>query len=218
MLTILPFLFSHSHVSYRIGDTTPPPRLTNLPALATRTGDPPLPVPEHLPARTPASRQPRFAESSIYPYLETNVDAVPMEFTGGGPESIPDERSEWSISRHGPDTPFRPWQVLRRYVAALFERDGYGSLVSYGTTVENAVKEGGEWVLTLRRAEDDGGLDRWWEERYDAVVVASGHFNVPFVPAVEGLDEFERARPGSVLHSKLYRGRDDFRDKVSFLP
>lgn len=205
---------SSSSPPLRIGDITPPPHLSDLSALARRAADPPLPIPDHLPAQTPASPQPRFAESSIYPYLETNVNDVAMSFTGGGLESIPDRRSEWSVSMHGPETPFRHWQVLREYVTALWARRGYGDLVSYGTTVERAEKVGGEWVVTLRRGGDDG-LDRWWSETFDAVVVASGHFNVPWIPAVEGLDEFERARPGSVLHSKMFRGRDDFRGKVS---
>lgn len=220
---------THSHTPLRIRDTTPPPHLTNLSALSARSGDPPLPIPEHLPAQTSASRQPRFAESSIYPYLETNVDDVAMSFTGGGLESIPDERSAWSVGMHGPGTPFRHWEVLRRYIAALWGRDGYGDLVSYDTTVERVVKEeesdggggGQEWVVTLRKGGGgggggDGGVDHWWTERFDAVVVASGHFSVPWVPAVEGLEELERGRPGSVLHSKMYRGRDAFRDKVSF--
>lgn len=198
----------------RIGDTTPPPHLTNLAALASRTGDPPVPIPQPLPARTPRPAQPRFADSSIYPYLETNVDDVAMSFTGGGAESIPGERSEWSVSRHGADTPFRHWRVLRRYIAGLWERNGYAGLVSYRTAVERAVKVGGEWEVTLRR-EGEGNEDEWWVERFDAVVVASGHFNVPWIPAVEGLEEFESSRPGSVLHSKMYRGRDGFKGKVS---
>ncbi|KAL1859634.1 hypothetical protein Daus18300_009499 [Diaporthe australafricana] len=198
-----------------IGDTKPPPHLTNLAALASRTGDPPVAVPPALPARAvPRPTQPRFAESSIYPYLETNVDDVAMSFTGGADESIPGERSEWSVSRHGAATPFRHWQVLRRYIAGLWGRDGYAGLVCYNTAVERAVKvDGGrEWEVTLRR-EGDGGVDEWWVERFDAVVVASGHFNVPWIPAVEGLEEFESSRPGSVLHSKMYRGRDGFRGK-----
>lgn len=200
--------------SPRIGDTTPPPHLTNLSALAARTADPPLPIPERLPAQTPPSSQPRFTESSIYPYLETNVDDVAMSFTGGGPESIPTRRSAWSVRMHGPETPFRHWEVLRAYVTALWRRRGYDGLVSYGTTVERAEKVGAEWLVTLR-GPGAGALDRWWTETFDAVVVASGHFNVPWLPEVEGLEEFERVRPGSVLHSKMFRGRDDYRGKVS---
>lgn len=137
-----------------------------------------------------------------------------MCFTGGGAEDIPAERSAWSVGMHGPETPFRHWTVMARYVQDLFRREGYEGLVAYGACVERAVKDAGagEWVVTLRREEGDS--DYWWEERFDAVVVASGHFNVPWIPPVEGLDEFERTRPGSVLHSKMYRGREAFKGKV----
>lgn len=205
-----------THTVPRLGDTAPPPPLTDLPAIAARSADPPLcPIPSRFPARTPRAPQPRFAESSIYPYLETNVDDLAMCFTGGGAEDIPRERSAWSVETHGPDTPFRHWTVMRRYVAGLFARGGYDKLVSYGTSVERAAKEGDEWVLTLRR--EEGESDLWWQETFDGLVVASGHFNVPWIPSIEGLDEFERSKPGSVLHSKMFRGREHFRDKVSFV-
>jgi cation diffusion facilitator CzcD-associated flavoprotein CzcO len=51
-------------------------------------------------------------------------------------------------------------------------------------------------------------------ETFDAVVVASGHYWVPYVPDIEGLDQFEKTRPGSVVHSKHFRGRDLFHGKV----
>lgn len=123
---------------------------------------------------------------------------------------------------HGADTPFRHWEVLKRYVAGLFDRERYGALVQYGTCVEKIVKDGGEWVLTLRREVEGSEAagpqveEEWWTERFDGVVVASGHFNVPWIPAMEGLEAFERTRPGSVLHSKMFRGRDAFRGKVSY--
>lgn len=154
--------------------------------------------------------QPRFAESSIYPYLETNIDSVPMEFTQ---EPIPEERTERSIAVHGPDTPFRHWDVMRKYIKGLVERRGYEDYVSYNTTVELAEKVGSEWKLTLRR--DGKQSDYWWVEWFDAVVVASGHYSVPYIPAIKGLDAFEKARPGSVLHSKQFRGKNEYQGKVS---
>ncbi|KAI0155802.1 hypothetical protein BJ166DRAFT_531372 [Pestalotiopsis sp. NC0098] len=187
----------------------PTPALTDFDALAVRSADPPLPVPETLPARTARSAQPRFSESSVYPYLETNVDDVAMSFSQ---EPIPEVRSDWSTGMHGPDTPFRHWTVIRDYLESLAARRGYEDLVSLHTTVERAEKVGEEWRLTLRR-EVDGSDDEWWEERFDAVVVASGHYSVPYVPRIEGLEEFARQRPGSVIHSKHFRGRDDFKDK-----
>ncbi|CAN8105149.1 unnamed protein product [Discula destructiva] len=232
-----------------IGEDANPPPLQNLAALAARTADPPLrDIPmEQLPARTGGAQrravssssssssattteqqqqqepqQQRFAESSIYPYLETNVEAAAMCFTGDGAEVIPAVRSEWSVAMHGADSPFRHWTVMRDYVVGMFARNGYGALVRYGASVERVVKDGrtGEWVVTVRRSSSTSSSagqgeeeDVWGEERFDGVVVASGHFNVPFIPAVEGLEEFEAARRGSVLHSKMFRGREAFRGK-----
>ncbi|KAL7920257.1 hypothetical protein ACQKWADRAFT_322312 [Trichoderma austrokoningii] len=191
-------------------DASHPPTLSNFESLAARTADAPLPIPKTIPAQTYRSGQPRFSESSVYPYLETNVDSLPMEFSK---EPIPIERSELSIANHGPDTPFRRWDVIQRYVQGLVDRNGYGDLVSYETTVEKIEKVGNEWKVILRK--NGRHRDYWWVEWFDAVVVASGHFWVPYVPAIDGLEEFEKARPGSIIHSKHFRGRKQFVGKVT---
>jgi cation diffusion facilitator CzcD-associated flavoprotein CzcO len=131
-------------------------------------------------------------------------------------EPIPTERSQLSISRHGEDTPFRHHSTVRKYIVGLVNRNGYDDLVSYHTVVELAEKIDDEWRLVLRK-ESDSGEDEWWEERFDAVVVASGHYHVPYIPKVDGLADLEKARTGSVKHSKMYRGRDAYRGKVSIL-
>ncbi|KAK7745680.1 hypothetical protein SLS62_009646 [Diatrype stigma] len=191
-----------------IDDKAPPPHLTELPALASREADKPLPIPPVLPAQTPRAPQPRYAESSVYPYLETNVDAVPMEFSQ---EPIPGDKTELSVSLHGRDTPFRHYGVMQRYVQGLVDRNGYRDFVEYNTAVERVEKVGQEWKVTLRKSGER--LDYWWVEWFDAVVVATGHYWVPYVPHVDGLEEFEKSRPGSVLHSKQFRGRDAFKNK-----
>lgn len=99
---------------------------------------------------------------------------------------------------------------MRDYVRRIV--DEYEGFVSYNTTVELAEKVGDEWKVVLRKEGKDS--DEWWVERFDAVVVATGHYWVPYVPKIEGLEKFERARPGSVIHSKHYRGRGDFCGKV----
>lgn len=149
-------------------------------------------------------------ESSVYSYLETNIDIYPMQFSQ---EPISEAASEASIRLHGKDTPFRHWQVMKRYIEGLVNRRGYQDLVSYDTTVERAEKVGNEWKLTLRKSGEK--TDYWWVEWFDAVVVASGHYSVPYVPHIEGLAEWAKRKPGSVIHSKQFRGRDDFKGKVS---
>lgn len=145
----------------------------------------------------------------MYPLLETNIDASVMEFSQ---EPIPARRSDHSISLHGSDTPFRSHQVIRQYVEDQINRKGYKDFVEYNTTVELAVKQGEDWRLVLRKSGEK--LDYWWEERFDAVVVANGHLSVPYLPSIRGLKEFAELRPGSVEHSKAYRGREKYRGKV----
>jgi lysine/ornithine N-monooxygenase len=128
-------------------------------------------------------------------------------------ETIADLASELSVSKHGADTPFRHHSVVREYVEALVNRNGYDKLISYNTTVELAEKVGNEWRLVLSKDGDVRGEDEWWEERFDAIIVASGHFNVPYIPSTEGLADLERAHPGIVKHSKMFRGRESFRGK-----
>ena len=104
--------------------------------------------------------------------------------------------------------------MIRNYIESLVSRNGYDELVSYNTSVELAEKVGNKWRLVLRRDGDVRAEDEWWEEWFDAIVVASGHFNVPYIPKIEGLAAFEQSRPGSVKHSKMFRGRDTSRGKV----
>ena len=177
--------------------------------MSSRAADKPLPVPPVLPAQTPPAPQPRYAESSIYPYMETNVDYRAMQFSQ---EDIPADKTALSVSLHGADTPFRHYSVLQRYVRDLVDRNGYPDLVEYYTTVELVEKVGDKWKLTLRRGGER--LDYWWVEWFNAVVVASGHYWVPYVPHIDGLEELERSRPGSVVHSKHFRGRDALKGKV----
>jgi hypothetical protein len=133
-----------------------------------------------------------------------------MSFTQ---ESIPAVSSPSSIAKHGKDTPFRHHSVVREFIQSLVKRNGYDKFVAYNTTVELAEKVGDEWRLVLRKPNDMTAEDEWWEERFDAVCVASGHYSVPYIPAIAGLAEFEKARPGSVKHSKMFRGRDGYRGK-----
>lgn len=199
----------------RVSREEQPPQLLHLDNLATRTADAPLKIPETFPCRTPAVVQDRFMDSPVYPGLETNVDAGVMSYSQ---EPIPAIRSQWSIDRHGPDTPFRHHSVIRQYIEDLFTEKGHHGLVQYHTTVERAVKDPSsqKWVLTLRRREhhDSTPSDYWWVERFDAVVIASGHYAVPYIPAIPGLKEFAARYPGSVEHTKHYRGPGKYRGKV----
>jgi hypothetical protein len=52
-----------------------------------------------------------------------------------------------------------------------------------------------------------------WDQDFDAVVVASGHYHTPRVPDTPGLAEWKRRFPGRVQHSKRYRKPENAQDK-----
>ncbi|GMG30548.1 unnamed protein product [Aspergillus oryzae] len=176
------------------------------------TADGPVPIPDNLPRHVPTLSQHRYFDSHVYPTLHANVAASVMEYSQ---EQIPDILSEWSVNIHGPDTPFRHHTVIRQYIEDLLNRNGYQDFVEYNTTVERAEKDPqtGKWTLTLRRAGEPNGLDYWWTETFDALVVASGHYAVPYVPVIKGLKEFAEKYPGSVEHTKQYRGPEKYKGK-----
>jgi len=80
--------------------------------------------------------------------------------------------------------PFVPHNVPKQYVEGYFSAhklDGSANLC-LNTTVEDVSRIAGEkWKLTLRRCEPAMKVDVWWEETFDAVVLANGHYAVPFV-------------------------------------
>lgn len=175
-------------------------------ALSTRSADQPIAIPKEFPTWTTKSTAYRFAETSIYPTLETNIAAQAMEFSQ---EPIPDIKSELSVQRHGEDTPFRHHSVIQEYIESI--ADPFESLIRYNTTVERIEKKADKWQITLR--EGDSLRDYWSVESFDAVIVASGHYTVPFVPHIEGLAEFAERYPGSVEHTKSFRGPEKYRGK-----
>ncbi|KAL7962510.1 hypothetical protein V8C34DRAFT_270588, partial [Trichoderma compactum] len=67
-----------------------------------------------------------------------------------------------------------------------------------------------QWHLEAASTLNDGEVVR---ETYDAVVVANGHYSVPFIPAIKKIEDFKKAHPSVITHSKQYRKNDVFKGK-----
>ncbi|KAI0400971.1 hypothetical protein F4802DRAFT_460496 [Xylaria palmicola] len=93
--------------------------------------------------------------------------------------------------------------------------------VQFHTRVESVTKPAGDgwWNVktsTLRADENKFAVIRK-SERFDGVVVASGHYHVPFVPDVPGLAAWKARFPDRVKHSKTYRTPEPFRGRTVLL-
>ena len=86
-------------------------------------------------------------------------------------------------------------------------------MISFATQVEDVrlVTEGSHerWKLFARST-----ITRELKETdHDAIIVANGHYSVPYVPSVPGMEAFNAAHPHIITHSKTYRSPDSFLNK-----
>lgn len=190
-----------------------PAKIPSLSDVQAGKADVAVEIPDQLPAVTPVSEevngyQTRFSDTALHENLHTNITPQLMSFTQ---EPFPNKLSERTLAEYGPGAPFRHHSTIREWVEGIFARGGHEKLLELNTTVEKAEKIGGEWVLTLRK--ETLGRNYWWREHFDALVVATGHYNVPWFPDIDGLVEYDSKFPGVILHSKHFRNAAKFRNK-----
>ncbi|KAI0465495.1 hypothetical protein LJB42_000732 [Komagataella kurtzmanii] len=75
--------------------------------------------------------------------------------------------------------------------------------------VINLQKTGSEWRLRSR----DLISQATTEDSFKYVIIATGHYNFPYVPDVPGLQEWAEADPSSISHSKYYINNQKFKGK-----
>lgn len=102
--------------------------------------------------------------------------------------------------------PFPPHHVPRLYLEHYVAVHKLDQHLVLSTTVEDVTAlPGDRWQLTLRRHNVLQRVDEWWTETFDALIIANGHYSVPYIPHVDGLAAYIEKFPGRVVHSKYYR-------------
>lgn len=134
--------------------------------------------------------------SPVYDTLEANLPKELMRFSD---KLFPDE--EQVLPRHS---------VIKKYLHGYAE--DVKDLIQLETQVQdlrpNPSGVNG-WALTTRNLRT--GDDK--TDSYDAVVVASGHYDVTYLPDISGIREWNKAYPKVISHSKHYDSPPIFRDK-----
>lgn len=130
--------------------------------------------------------------SGVWPGMRTNTSRVLTAF---------------SDFDHAAGTSVFPTEAeMLAYLEGYAEACSLDSHIRLSTRVEmiNRAADGG-WVLRYRH--DDAPVS----EIYTRVVVATGRYTAPDMPAIAGLDSFTGA--GGVIHSAQYPGADAYRGK-----
>ncbi|KAK3632980.1 monooxygenase [Elasticomyces elasticus] len=107
-------------------------------------------------------------------------------------------------------------QLFPRHEAVLeyIERyaDDIRHLIQFRTQVMDvSLSKDEKWMVKTQDVSHRGGEVE--TEMFDAVIVANGHFDIPYMPQVRGIEEWSKAYPGSITHSKFYRTPEQYASK-----
>ncbi|AEO69637.1 829d953b-9e50-4492-af4d-b362c8612e41 [Thermothielavioides terrestris] len=111
--------------------------------------------------------------------------------------------------------PFVSQKLVEEYIQTLSKNHGVDSVTLFHTRVDEVRKtpDGARWEIRSVTLEKGATGPRLTERTsyFDLVVVASGHYNMPRVPDIQGLKEWKASYPSRVTHSKQYRSPAYFR-------
>lgn len=135
--------------------------------------------------------------SPVYDFLETNIPHVLMNYSD---QKFPEGSSL-----------FPPHRVVLEYLREYAEELKPCTSFSAQVLGVRKVKSGDEmcWEVETK----DLKTKQTRKQEFDAVAVASGHYNDPFIPDIPGLKEFDEKYPGAISHSKFYRRPDHYDGK-----
>lgn len=102
-------------------------------------------------------------------------------------------------------------QTIQNYIGGYAE--DLWSHIKFNVQVESVEltqdAERDRWILKAKSTVDDETI----KETFDAVVVANGHYSVPFLPEVKNIKAFHTTHPDIIIHSKNYRTPEPFAGK-----
>jgi trimethylamine monooxygenase len=133
--------------------------------------------------------------NSMYRYLWSNGPKECLEF------------ADYSFDKHfgQPIPSFPPREVLYDYILGRAKNADIKKYIRFGTGVTNVIHNGSHFEVTSINKKDKNIS----KENFDYMIIASGHFSVPYIPEYEGMQSF----PGRIMHSHDFRDAEEFRGR-----
>ena len=114
------------------------------------------------------------------------------------------EFPQYTFEQHygKPITSYPPREVLFDYLKGRWNQAEIRKYIKFDAVVRDVVynKATDDFTVYVKDLQKDTVLDG---ERFDYVIVASGHYSVPNIPTFAGIEKF----PGPVLHAHMTLGR-----------
>ena len=132
---------------------------------------------------------------SMYRYLWSNAPKEALEF------------ADYTFEEHfGKQiASYPPREVLLDYIIGRAKKSAVRDRIRFNTVVKSCVFKDGKFTVGVKNLIKDAE----YEEEYDYVVVANGHFSTPNSPQFPGFDTFK----GRLLHAHDFREASEFKGK-----
>jgi len=148
--------------------------------------------------RTGTDEHGESVHGSMYRYLWSNGPKECLEFP------------YYTFEKHfgKPIPSFPPREVLFDYLKGRWSQEDIQKYIKFSTVVRDVVynKATDDFTVSVKDLKNDVVIDG---ERFDYVVVASGHYSTPHVPTFPGVERF----PGRVMHAHDFRDATEFAGK-----
>jgi len=146
----------------------------------------------------------KFYGTAGYPGMRTNVTEDLMTFSDDTkwPRLIPPEEAGFTNA-----------EAVHAYLLKYFEKvkSKANYKIELQTSVEEVTKAGDKFQLVLKKDLSDG-KERWYKQQFDAVIIAPGNFNVPFIPTkYPGILDVNK---DVLFHSRFYKNNKQFTNKT----
>ncbi|KAB1646970.1 NAD(P)/FAD-dependent oxidoreductase [Pseudoclavibacter endophyticus] len=147
--------------------------------------------------RTGVDQHGEPVHSSMYRNLWSNGPKEALEF------------AEYTFDEHfgKPISSYPPREVLWDYINGRVERSDVKQYVRFSTVARWVEYDAASETFSVTVENVKTGATE--TERFDHVIVATGHFSTPNVPQFDGIATFQ----GSLRHAHDFRGAEDLADK-----
>ena len=144
---------------------------------------------------------------AVYDNLSTNIPTALME--------------DWSLSfTNDNQSRFVSKDALSNYLQRLSESfdlrayTRFNTRVTKVTPIDRKPSDMGAWTVQYTTAGTNEGLCKTSTEVFDCVAVATGHYNVPYMPSLPGQEEWlsggDDVTPRKIMHAMQYRNPSNF--------
>lgn len=142
----------------------------------------------------------------------TNKTGTYSDFVSNTPEGMMDFENSSAVSSRPDIYPLLDLPAIKKTFHEFIDKNELQSHYRLNTSVEYLDKFGPtKYVIAAKRSDPNTDYDEWYLESFDAVIIANGHFSIPYIPfymsqpkggelASQTIHGFNKKFPGIFVH------------------